>query len=243
MTVYLVGAGPGNPDLLTVRAARLLSEAEVVIHDRLTTMGILDLLHPDALLIDVGKAVGSHSVSQGEINQLLVTHGRTGRKVVRLKGGDPYVFGRGGEEAAALIAAEVDFDVVSGLTSAIAGPAAAGIPVTMRNLALSFTVVTGHEDPNSSSSVNWEALAATGSTLVILMGVGRIRTISERLMAGGLSSDTPVAVVRWATTPEQEVRRTTLADVADEVLAPPSTIIVGSVAEMDLSPRSASLST
>lgn len=237
MTVHLVGAGPGDPDLLTVRAARLLSAAEVVVHDRLTTPALLSLAPDDAIRIDVGKATGSSPDSQERINELLVEHGRTGRCVVRLKGGDPYVFGRGGEEAAALLAAGVPFDVVPGLSSAIAGPAAAGIPVTMRNLAHSFTVVTGHEDSRAGASVDWEALAATESTLVILMGVGRIGVIASRLMDGGLSPTTPVAVVRWATTAHQTVFRTTLADVADQPLAAPSVIVVGAVADLDLRPH------
>jgi uroporphyrin-III C-methyltransferase len=234
VTVHLVGAGPGDPDLLTVRAARLLSIAEVVVYDRLTTAAMLDLLPAAALRIDVGKAAGSCPVPQDRINDLLIEHGRTGRTVVRLKGGDPYVFGRGGEEAVALNEAGVPFEVVPGLSSAIAGPAAAGIPVTMRNHALSFTVVTGHEDPRAGTSVDWEALASTGSTIVILMGVGRIRTIAQRLMAGGLSPAIPVAVIHWATTDRQVVVRTTLASVSDEALAPPSIIVVGAVAGLDL---------
>ena len=237
MTVHLVGAGPGDPDLLTVRAARLLSAAEVVVHDRLTTAALLDLAPADAVRIDVGKAAGSSPVSQQRINELLVEQGRSGHSVVRLKGGDPYVFGRGGEEAAALLAAGVSFDVVPGLSSAIAGPAAAGIPVTMRNLAHSFTVVTGHEDPRAGAAVDWEALAATGSTLVILMGVGRIGIIAGRLMDGGLSPTTPVAAVHWATTTDQNVLRTTLADVADQPLAAPSVIVIGAVAGLDLRPH------
>lgn len=234
MTVYLVGAGPGHPDLLTVRAARLLAIADVVVHDRLTTAALLDAIPARALRIDVGKATGSCPVPQDRINELLIEHGRPGRTVVRLKGGDPYVFGRGGEEAAALNAAGVPFEVVPGVSSAIAGPASAGIPVTLRSQALSFTVVTGHEDPESASSVRWEALATSGSTLVILMGVGRIRTIAERLMAGGLPASTPVAVIHWATTDDQEVVRTDLGTVSDQILAPPSTIVVGAVAGLDL---------
>jgi len=234
VTVYLVGAGPGDPELLTVRAARLLSAAEVVVHDRLTTPAILALAPEGAVRIDVGKAAGSSPVSQHRINDLLVEQGRSGSVVVRLKGGDPFVFGRGGEEASALLVAGVPFEVVPGLSSATAGPAAAGVPVTMRNLAQSFTVVTGHEDPRAGVAVDWEALAATGSTLVILMGVGRIRIIAGRLMDGGLSPTTPVAAVHWATTVDQNVLRTTLAEVADEALAAPSVIVVGAVAGLDL---------
>lgn len=234
MTVYLVGAGPGDPDLLTVRAARLVATADVLVHDRLSTPAVVALAPAESQRIDVGKAAGSSPVSQDEINQLLIEHGRTGRSVIRLKGGDPFVFGRGGEEAEALAAAGVPFEVIPGISAAIAGPAAAGIPVTMRNQALSFTVVTGHADPRSSDPVDWEALAATGSTLVILMGVAQISGIAERLVGGGLAPTTPVAVIRWATTPQQEVVRTDLASVAQLRLEPPSTIVVGVVADLDL---------
>lgn len=234
MTVYLVGAGPGDPELLTVRAARLLAAAEVVVHDRLTTADILDLLPERALRIDVGKAPGCSPVSQGGINELLIRHGQTGRMVVRLKGGDPFVFGRGGEEAEALREAAVPYQIVPGLSAAIAGPAAAGVPVTMRHQAHSFTVVAGHEDPTGPNCVNWEALAATGSTLVILMGAGRILTIADRLMAGGMSPSTPVTIIRWATTPQQESTRTDLGGVSRVSVTAPSTIVVGAVAGMDL---------
>ena len=234
MTVYLVGAGPGDPDLLTVRAARILASADVVVHDRLTTPAILDLAPTDALRIDVGKSAGHALMPQEAINALLVQHGLTGANVVRVKGGDPYVFGRGGEEAEALLAAELAFEVVPGITSAIAVPMAAGVPVTMRNRALSFTVVTGHEDPSGTSTVNWEAHAATEATLVILMGVGRIATIAKRLMVGGLSPETPVAAIRWGCTDQQHVTRTTLAEVGHAELSAPTTIVIGDVAALDL---------
>jgi len=234
MTVHLVGAGPGDPDLLTIRAAKLLSVAQVVVYDRLITAAMLDHVPAQSLRIDVGKAAGSNPVPQEQINDLLIEHGRTGQTVVRLKGGDPYVFGRGGEEAAALLSAGVPFEVVPGVSAAIASPSSAGIPVTMRNQALSFTVVTGHEDPSTATTVDWEALAATGSTLVIMMGVGRIQTIAERLIAGGLPPSTPVAIIRWATTAQQAVVRTELGAVSDHVLDPPSTIVVGAVAGLDL---------
>lgn len=234
MTVHLVGAGPGDPELLTLRAARLIAAADVVIHDRLIPSAALELAPPTAQRIDVGKRPGHAATSQDEINRLLVEHGRRSATVVRLKGGDPYVFGRGGEEAAALAAAGVDYTVVSGLTSAIAAPAAAGIPVTLRNQALAFTVLTGHEDPTGDAEVNWEAHAATGATLVILMGVERIGRIAKRLMIGGRSPDTPVAVIRWATTDRQHVVRSTLALVGDADLASPATIVIGDVAALDL---------
>ena len=234
MTVHLVGAGPGDPELLTLRAARLIAAADVLLHDRLTTSTILELAPANALRIDVGKSTGYAVMPQHQINRLLVEHGRTGACVVRLKGGDPYVFGRGGEEAEELLAAGVDFEVVPGITSAIAAPMAAGVPVTMRNRVLAFTVVTGHEDPDGNSSVDWEAHAATGATLVILMGVGRIAIIAKRLMIGGLHPDTPVAAIRWGCTAQQHVVRTTLADVGQTEMAAPTTIVIGAVAGLDL---------
>jgi len=182
----------------------------------------------------VSKRAGHAVVPQAEINRLLVEHGQAGRRVVRLKGGDPFVFGRGGEECEALLAAGVPFEVVPGVSSAIAAPAAAGIPVTMRNQASAFTVVTGHVDPTGTSTVDWEAHAATGATLVILMGVGQIASIAKRLIAAGRSPDTPVAVVHAATTSEQQVVRLTLAEVGHAELVAPSTIIVGDVAALDL---------
>jgi uroporphyrin-III C-methyltransferase len=230
MTVYLVGAGPGDPGLITVRGAKLLAEAEVVVYDRLTTRPLLELAPATATMIDVGKSAGNATVPQDEINALLVEHGRAGRHVVRLKGGDPFVFGRGGEEAAALIAAGVAFEVVPGVTSAIAVPAVAGIPVTMRDEAQSFTVVTGHEDPTGAHRVDWEAIARTDGTIVILMGVARIATITAGLLAGGLPPSTPAACIRWGTTERQEVRHTTLGALASEPLTSPSVIVVGAAA-------------
>lgn len=234
MTVHLVGAGPGDPDVFTLRAARVIADADVLVHDRLTTTAILKLAPAEALRIDVGKSAGHAVMPQDEINRLLVEHGRTGACVVRLKGGDPYVFGRGGEEAEALQATGVDFEVVPGITSAIAAPMAAGVPVTMRNRATAFTVVTGHEDPAGNSTVDWEAHASTGPTLVILTGVGRTAINAKRLMIGGLRPDTPVAAIRWGCTEQQHVVRTTLADIGHAELAAPTTIVVGAVAGLDL---------
>lgn len=236
MTVYLVGAGPGDPGLLTVRGAEVLAAADVVIYDRLSLDGLLALAPAGAERISVAKVPGGLSTPQDEINALLVERGRAGQTVVRLKGGDPFVFARGGEEAAALLAADVPFEVVPGVTSAIAVPAYAGIPVTLRHSSTSFTVVTGHEDPaRPESSVNWEAVARVGGTVVVLMGVGRIRAIADRLMAGGLSADTPAASVQWGTRPEQRTIRATLGTLADQPLASPSTIVIGEVAAQDLS--------
>lgn len=233
MTVHLVGAGPGDPELLTVRAARLIGEAEVIVHDRLADPAIVQLASPHAELIDVGKRPG-RPTPQENINALLVHLGREGREVVRLKGGDPFVFGRGGEEAQALLDAGIPFTVVPGISSAIAAPAAAGIPVTHRGVSASFTVVTGHRERGGSSSIDWEALARVGDTIVVLMGVAERGQIAARLMAGGLRHDTPVAAVRWGTRPEQQTLRTTLAELADAPVEAPSTIVIGAVAALDL---------
>ncbi|MCB1284929.1 MAG: uroporphyrinogen-III C-methyltransferase, partial [Microthrixaceae bacterium] len=231
MTVYLVGAGPGDPGLLTVRGAEVLRRADVVIYDRLSAVSLLDLAPPDALRVNVGKhGSGGHSVSQDRINQLLVEHGRGSATVVRLKGGDPFVFARGAEELAVLREAGIAAEVVPGITSAIAAPAYAGIPVTRRYSSTSFTVVTGHEDPTKGrTDVDWESIAKVGGTIVVLMGVANIAQISERLLAGGLSPDTPAAAVRWGTRPEQSVVRATLATIAEQKLAAPSVIVVGDV--------------
>ncbi|MDQ1382531.1 MAG: uroporphyrinogen methyltransferase / synthase [Actinomycetota bacterium] len=234
MTVYLVGAGPGDPGLLTRRGEAVLRAADVVVYDRLAPRALLELARPDAELIDVGKAPGDAPMSQTDINDVLVDRGAAGREVVRLKGGDPFVFGRGGEEAEACIAAGVPFEVVPGITSAIAAAAYAGIPVTHRRVSTSFTVVTGHEDPTKGGSdTDWDALAKTGGTLVILMGAGRVAEIAEALIAGGRADGTPVAAVRYGTRPDQRTVRATLATIADIGVEPPSAIIVGAVAALD----------
>ncbi len=236
MTVYLVGAGPGDPGLLTVRGAEVLGRADVVVHDRLSAVELLDLAPSDAERIDVGKSPGQHRLSQAGINDLLVQRGQTGATVVRLKGGDPFVFARGSEEAHALAEAGVAYEVVPGITSALAVPAYAGIPVTQRFSSTSFTVVTGHEDPTSGDgTVNWEALARTGGTLLILMGVGRWAKIADRLLAAGLAGDTPAAAVSWGTRPEQRTVRATLSTLGQHELLAPSVIVVGGVAAEDLS--------
>lgn len=234
-TVALVGAGPGDPGLLTIRGAELLAAAEVVVYDRLANPALLTLAPAPAQRISVGKAPGAVEMSQDDINALLVEHGRAGRRVVRLKGGDPFVFGRGGEEAEALAAAGVAFEVVPGITSAIGAAAYAGIPVTHRGVSTHFTVVTGHEDPaKGRSDVDWEALGRAGGTLVILMGAGHIDDIARRLVDGGRAPDTPVAAVRNGTRPDQATRRATLATVADAGITSPSAIVVGDVAALNL---------
>jgi uroporphyrinogen III methyltransferase/synthase len=234
MTVYLVGAGPGDPGLLTRRGAELLARADVVVYDRLASPALLDLAPSGAERIDVGKAPGRAAMSQDDINCVLVERGRAGLEVVRLKGGDPFVFGRGGEEAEACIAAAVPFEVVPGITSAIAAPAYAGIPVTHRSVSTHVTIVTGHEDPTKGTTdVDWAALARAGGTLVILMGAGRLRDITKRLVDGGRDPATPVAAVRWGTRPEQHTVRSTLANIADAGVEAPSAIVVGGVAGLD----------
>jgi uroporphyrinogen III methyltransferase/synthase len=236
VTVSLIGAGPGDPGLLTRRGAELLARADVVVHDRLIAPELLELAPPGAQLIDVGKAPGA-STPQSEINAQLVELARSGRDVVRLKGGDPFVFGRGGEEAEALRNAGIDFEVVPGVSSAFAAPAAAGIPVTHRGLATSVSVVTGHVgDPSAPGGVDWASLGRAGGTLVILMGMSERARISDELIRSGRDADTPVAVVHWGTTARQEVARTTLEGLIAVELPAPSIIVVGPVAALDLGP-------
>ncbi|MEM9464913.1 MAG: uroporphyrinogen-III C-methyltransferase [Actinomycetota bacterium] len=230
MTVHLVGAGPGAADLLTLRAARLLGEADIVVHDRLIGAEILDLISPWAERIDVGKNPDGKAVRQERINRILIDAGRRADTVVRLKGGDPFVFGRGGEEALDLRAAGIAVEVVPGVTSAIAGPAMAGIPVTRRGVSSAFTVITGHQDPTRGAPIDWEAAARLGTTLVILMGARRARDLAEQLLDAGMAPDTAVAIVTEATTPSQTVAHLPLADLGLEPVPNPSVIVVGAVA-------------
>lgn len=235
MTVALVGAGPGDPDLLTVKAARRLAEADVVVHDALVGDGVMDLIPDGIELIDVGKRVG-RPVAQEMISALLVELGRQGKRVVRLKGGDPFVFGRGGEEAIALRDAGIPFEIVPGITSSIAAPASAGVPVTHRGVAASFTVVTGHRRAGESD-VDWRSLARLnrdGGTIVILMGVSRRGAIAAKLIAGGLAPDTPVVAVRSGTTDSQAITRCRLDKLGTALVESPATIVVGAVAALDL---------
>ena len=239
MTVYLVGAGPGDPDLLTLRAASLLARADVIVHDRLIDRRILASAAPWAELIDVGKTPGSPCHSQADINRILVECGKSHDVVVRLKGGDPFVFGRGGEEAEVLVANGITVDVVPGVSSSVAAPAAAGIPVTMRGIASGVTIVTAHQDPATSTrgaetGLDWDALARSGTTLVVLMGAARARQVSHRLIAGGMRPDMPVAVITSATSPDQLIDRTTLARLGEMPVCNPSTIVIGEVAALDV---------
>ncbi|MBI5521230.1 MAG: uroporphyrinogen-III C-methyltransferase [Desulfarculus sp.] len=231
--VYLVGAGPGDPELLTLKGARVLAEAEAVVYDFLANPELLDLAPEEARRIYVGKKGGDHTLGQEGINQLLCGLAAQGLVVVRLKGGDPFVFGRGGEEASALRAAGHAFEIVPGVTSAIAAPAYAGIPVTDRRCTTEVAFVTGHEDPGKpESTIKWGALAQLG-TVVFLMGVKNLPEICRQLMAHGKPSATPAAAIRWGTTPRQETVTGTLSTlpqaVADAGLEPPAITIVGEV--------------
>lgn len=240
-TVYLVGAGPGDPGLLTLRGGELLVTCDAIVYDALANPALLALASvperkkPPAELYDVGKRGGAApSARQDEINALLIRLAGEGKRVVRLKGGDPFVFGRGSEEAQALAAAGVKFEVVPGVTAGIAAPAYAGIPVTHRGMSASVTFVTGHEDPSKEGdTVDWSALARTGGTLVLYMGVRRLPHIADALIAGGLDPGTPVAVVQWGTHPHQRTVVTTLstlaADVERDGLTAPVITIIGDV--------------
>ncbi|MEU4772911.1 uroporphyrinogen-III C-methyltransferase [Micromonospora sp. NPDC023644] len=234
--VALVGAGPGDPELITVRGWRLLTEADVVVADRLVPGLLLDELRADVELVDASKIPYGPSRAQEEINRILVDRALAGKVVVRLKGGDPYVFGRGGEELLACAAAGVPVTVVPGVTSSIAAPAVAGIPVTHRGVAHEFTVVSGHVAPDSPASlVRWDALAGLRGTLVVLMGLKNLAAITATLVAHGRPAQTPAAVVQEATTGAQRVLRSTLGAVAADVVAaglrPPAVVVLGDVVE------------
>src|SRR5580692_2671884 len=214
--VYLVGAGPGDPGLLTLRAAELLGRADVVVYDALVNKDLLRLAPKTAEIIYTGKRSKDHAVPQDELNNLLVAKAREGKTVVRLKGGDPYIFGRGGEEAAQLAASKIAFEVVPGISSTVAAPNYAGIPITHRDHCSTYTVITGHEDPDKEeSSLDWAQIAKIPGTKVVLMGVSRIREIASQLVAYGMPEKTPVAVVRWGTTGRQQAVDGTLATIAD----------------------------
>ncbi|MFC7205018.1 uroporphyrinogen-III C-methyltransferase [Haloferax namakaokahaiae] len=232
--VHLVGSGPGDPELLTLKAARLIDEADVVLHDKLPGPEILGMI-PEERREDVGKRAGGEWTPQEYTNARLVELAREGKTVVRLKGGDPFVFGRGGEEMEHLAENGIPFDVVPGITSAVGGPGAAGIPVTHRDYVSSVSFVTGHEDPTKDeSAVNWDALAATGGTLVVLMGVGKLPLYTAELREAGMDAETPVALIERATWPDMRVATGTLetiVDVRDEAdIEPPAITIVGEVA-------------
>ena len=235
-TVYIVGAGPGNPDLITVRGMTCLREADVVLHDRLVDRRLLEEARPGAEIINVGKEPGHEDLQQERIEWLMIEKAREGKNVCRLKGGDPFVFGRGGEEARALVEAGIAFEIVPGVSSAIAAPAWAGIPVTHRDHAHSFMVITGSRS-HDLESPEWlaaRALVRAGGTVVVVMGFSRIREIVESLLAGKCESTTPVAVVSNGTRPSQECRVGTLADITNRVDAvkSPAIIIIGEVVSL-----------
>jgi uroporphyrin-III C-methyltransferase len=233
--VYLVGAGPGDPGLLTLRAAELIAAADFIAVDALVSDEIVQLIPPDAEVVYVGKRSGNHALPQGEINALLIAQAEKKKHVVRLKGGDPFVFGRGGEEAQDLIAAGIPVEIVPGITSAIAGPAYAGIPVTHRDYSTSVTLVTGHES-GDSTGVNWPALAQLDGTIVFMMGLANLGAIVEKLVAHGMPSDRSVAVISNATRRDQRTVVATLETVEDAVreanIAAPALIVVGEVTRL-----------
>ncbi len=233
--VYLVGAGPGDPGLLTMRAAELIRRAEVLVYDALVNRSFLQMAGPDTEIIYAGKRSKDHAIPQDQLNRLLVDKAKEGKTVVRLKGGDPYIFGRGGEEAQELVDEGVGFEVVPGISSFVAAPNYAGIPVTHRDHCSGFTVVTGHEDPNKEeSSIDWKNLAEIPGTKVVLMGVERIGLITSKLIENGMSPETPVAMVRWGTTGRQGSIEGTLATIESVVkekqFKAPAVTIIGGVA-------------
>lgn len=235
--VYLVGAGPGDPELITVKGLAILRRADVILYDRLAAPELLKEAKPGAELIDAGKQPQKHRLDQTTINALIVERAQQGLSVVRLKGGDPFVFGRGGEEAIACREAGIPFVVVPGVTSAISVPAYAGIPVTHRSVATAFTVLSGHEDPDDpATSIDYEALAKLGGTLVLLMGVSHLPQIAAKLLAAGLAANTPATSIERGTTESQQVVRGTLATIAERAadLKPPTITVIGAVAGLKL---------
>jgi len=235
--VYLIGAGPGDPELITVKGKDCLESADVVVYDKLVGESVLALAHKDAELIYVGKKRGHHTMSQGEINELLIKKAHGGLRVARLKGGDPFIFGRGGEEAMELSKAGVSFEVIPGVTSAIAVPTYAGIPLTHRDLSSITCFITGHEDPTKkASNINWDALALSTGTLVFLMGIGNLGRITKRLIQGGRPSTTPAAVIGSGTTSRQVAATGTLATIEKEAkdvgITPPGVIVIGDVVNL-----------
>ncbi|MEG6615465.1 uroporphyrinogen-III C-methyltransferase [Peptococcaceae bacterium 1198_IL3148] len=235
--VYLVGAGPGDPGLITVKGLECIKKADVIVYDRLASPRLLVHARPDAELIYVGKSPERHAMKQHEINQLLVDKAKAGHVVTRLKGGDPFVFGRGGEEAETLVEQGIRFEVVPGITSAVSVPAYAGIPVTHRDATSNFAVVTGNEDPTKDdSNIAWDKIATGIGTLVFLMGMGNLPYICEKLIRYGRSPETPVALIRWGTRPEQRTLVGTIADIAEKAkqaeFKNPAVIIVGEVVKL-----------
>ncbi len=232
----LVGGGPGDPGLVTVAGREAIENADVIVTDRLAPLAALTWPRPDAEIIDVAKIPGGRSTSQDEINQLLVEHAKSGKNVVRFKGGDNFVFGRGSEELLACLHAGIEARVVPGVSSAIAAPALAGIPVTHRGLTQGFTVISGHVPPgHPESTLDYQALATSGTTIVVLMGVRTLSAICAALVDGGLDPDTPAAVIADGTMPSQRVVRATLATIDDAAsdLSAPAVAVIGDVADIE----------
>ena len=235
--VYLIGAGPGDPGLLTIKAKECIENADVVIYDYLASPFLLDYAKKDAQIIYVGKKGGDHTLSQDGINQLLVDKAKLGLNIARLKGGDPFVFGRGGEEAQMLLSFGVHYEVIPGVTSAIAAPAYAGIPVTHRDHTSFVSFITGHENPDKKeTSMQWDIYAKSNATLVFLMGVKNLANIAKNLINNGKSPDTPVALVRWGTTAKQQTVTGTLETIVEKVkkakLKSPAIIVIGHVVSL-----------
>jgi len=235
--VYLVGAGPGDSKLITMRAVELLQKADVVLYDRLVSKKIISLIPKSAKKIYVGRAVGDDTTHQNSTNDLMVIHAKSKKNVVRLKGGDPIIFGRGGEEAEFLKEHQVKYEIVPGITSGIGSATYAGIPLTHRQHASSVVFVTGHEDPEKKiEAVKWKRLAKSVDTIVIMMGLSRIDTICKQLIAGGLDKNMPVAVIQNGTTPQQKMVKGTVSNIAKLVktkkITPPTNIIIGKVVDL-----------
>ena len=235
--VYLVGAGPGDPKLITLRAVDLIKKADVVLYDRLVSKKILDMIPKRAVSIYVGRAVGDDTTHQETTNELMVKYAKLKKSVVRLKGGDPIIFGRGGEEAEVLKSFNVKYEIIPGITSGIGSATYAGIPLTHRQLASSVVFVTGHEDPEKKTeTVKWKKLAKSVDTIVIMMGLSRIDIISKKLIGGGMDKDMPVAVIQNGTTPRQKMIKGTISNIANKIqrnkIKPPTNIIIGRVVDL-----------
>jgi uroporphyrin-III C-methyltransferase len=235
--VYIVGAGPGDAGLFTLKALDLIRSADIVLYDRLVSDDILKMIPSNIEKIYVGRNVGDDYSHQDETNRLMVDHAKDGKKVVRLKGGDPFIFGRGGEEAEFLRENGIEFEIVPGISSATASPAYAGIPLTHRLLSSSVAIVTGHEDAKKEElTVRWKELANAVDTIVVLMGMGRLKQIADDLVSAGMSKDTDVAIIESGTTKEQKVLLGNLSNIVDKVknsdIKPPAIIVIGKVASL-----------
>jgi uroporphyrin-III C-methyltransferase len=235
--VYLVGAGPGDPKLITLRAVELIKNADVVLYDRLVSKKILAMIPKHAVSIYVGRAVGDDTTHQDSTNELMVKYAKLKKSIVRLKGGDPIIFGRGGEEAEFLKSFNIKYEIIPGITSGIGSATYAGIPLTHRKLASSVVFVTGHEDPEKKLEVvKWKKLAKSVDTIVIMMGLSRIGVISKKLIDGGMDKDMPVAVIQNGTTSQQKMIRGTISNIANKIkrnkIKPPTNIIIGRVVDL-----------